>query len=67
MLTCEEETPEKERLRDDLFVMHNLLRRGSKERSVELFYLASNNKICENISKMCQERFKLDIRKHYFT
>lgn len=59
MLKPEEECTEKERLSSDLFVLYSFLRRGSREEGVELLYLASSDKMCENVSKVCQGRLKL--------
>lgn len=53
-------------MRGDLFVLFCFLRRGSREADVELFDPASSDKMHENVSKMCEGRFKLGIRKHYF-
>lgn len=67
MLKPEEESTEKERLRGDLIDLRSFMRRGSREGGVELFYLVSSHRMCENGSKLYQGRFKLDIRKHFFT
>lgn len=65
MLKPEEESTE--RLRGDLIDLRSFMRRGSREGGVELFYLVSSHRMCENGSKLYQGRFKLDIRKHFFT
>ena len=43
------------------------MRRGSGEGVVELFSLGFSARIHGNGSKLCQGRFRLDMRKHFFT
>ncbi|KAK4824856.1 hypothetical protein QYF61_020229 [Mycteria americana] len=51
----------------DLIALHSFLRRGSGQGGADLFSLISSDRMCGNGSKLCQGRFKLDIRKHFFT
>ena len=48
-------------------MLYSFLRRGSREGGADLFSLVSSNRTCENGSKLRQGRFRLDIRRHFFT
>jgi len=58
---------ESRRLRGDLFAPYSFLRRRRGEGGAELFSLGSSAKVRENGSKLHQKRFRLGIRKHFFT
>jgi len=58
---------EKRRLRGDLIALCSFLRRGSGERGADLFSLGSRDRMHGNCSKLHQGRFRLDIRKYFFT
>ncbi|PKU43998.1 hypothetical protein llap_5687 [Limosa lapponica baueri] len=57
---------EKRRLRDYIIALCSLLRRG-REGGAELFSLVYSGKTSGNGSKLYQGKFRLDIRKHFFT
>ena len=58
---------EKRRLRGDLLTVHTFLKGGSAGGDADLLSLVTSNRTQGNGMKLCQGKFRWDVRKRFFT
>jgi len=67
LMTLGSSSLERRRLRGNLISLYSFLRRESGEGGAELFSLVPSDRTHGNGSELHRGRFRLDIRKYFFT